>query len=415
MSTSWIDLVMDMTMETESPRQWIWWSALCSIAAVAGSNTFLDHQYYKLSPNMFVMLLGRSGLGKGFPIWLAKELVERADVTRVISGRNSIEAVVKELGTISSRPGRPPIPDSRGFLVSGEFRNFILKNPDALTILTELYDTHYSSKWKNTLKNAGIDSLKGVCLTLLGASSPAHYREAVTESDLEGGYAARTLHIYEEEMGRINALVRPLKTPFIIEELVKGLTEIASVHGEFKYAPGADTYFEDWYNDFRGKQIDAAKKGVYDDSGLDQRLHNHIDKVAMCLSLASRADLRLTNDDFDQAIKVCQGLIIGVRKANIGPSKEEITKMTQLVIHQLLHTPEYEMPKSKLLQRLWNKGLNVMNLAVIQETLQDARIARVYKADEDLVFQLENDYVKEVEEHNSKKKKKKDKPEEPKG
>ena len=106
------------------------------------------------------MLLGKSGLGKGWPINLAKELVTCVDTTRVISGRNSIQAVVKELGTITTRNGRPPIPDSRGFLVSGEFVNFVIQDPHSLSILTELYDTHYNTTWKNTMKGAGIDTLE---------------------------------------------------------------------------------------------------------------------------------------------------------------------------------------------------------------------------------------------------------------
>lgn len=252
MANSWIDSVMAMTEEVESPRSWIWWSAVAAIAAIAGPNTVLEHYYYRLSPNMFIMLLGKSGLGKGFPIWLAKELVTNVDSTRVISGRNSIEAVVKELGTIASRPGKSPIPDSRGFLVSGEFVNFLVQNPNALKILTELYDTHWNQRWKNSMKNVGVDYLKNTCLSMFGASSPVHYKEAVSDTDVEGGYAARTLHIYEEQRGHINALVRPPKVAFVVEDLVKHLREISLVTGQFHYAPGAGDFFEDFAILFSG-------------------------------------------------------------------------------------------------------------------------------------------------------------------
>lgn len=404
--TSFIDEVMLMTSEAESPRQWIWWSALSAIAAVAGPNTILDHQYYKLSPNMFVMLLGDSGLGKGFPIWLAKELVESLDVTRTISGRNSIEAVVQQLGTITSRPGKPPIPDSRGFLISGEFRNFIIQSPNALTILTELYDTHYNKKWKNTLKTAGIDSLKNVCLTMLGASSPAHYKEAISDADVEGGYAARTLHIYETEMGNINPLTSPLKIPFNLEKLLPHLREIANIKGEFTYGVGATDYFDEWYIALRQRQQKERRVGIKDESGLEQRIHNHVDKVAMCLSLSRRTDLVLTRDDFEESIRVCQGLLVDIKRADMGVSKEEISKLMGSIIHALLNAPDYKLPKAKLLQRLWQRGLNTLNLALIHETMCDSLIARVYNENDDQVFQLTDDYVKLVEEHRKKKEKK---------
>lgn len=382
---------MEMTTEVESPRQWIWWSSICAIAAVAGSNTFLDHYYYKLSPNMFVMLLGKSGLGKGFPIWLAKELVTLVDSTRVISGRNSIENVVKDLGTVSSRPGKSPIPDSRGFLVSGEFVNFLVQNPSALQILTELYDTHYSKTWKNSMKNAGVDVLKNPCLTMLGASSPTHYKDAVSESDIEGGYAARTLHIYEDRRGHINPLVRAPERAFVINDLVKHLREISQVSGEFHYSPSAGDYFETWY-----RQLRRDQDSVIDDTGLDQRLHNHVDKVAMCLSLSRRTDLIISVEDIEEAILACKGLMVDVRKANIGTSKEEITKLMGDVIRVILSTKDHSIPKARLLSRLWGRGLNTMNLAVIQDTLIESRIATCRNSSDDMHFELTESYVEEV-------------------
>jgi hypothetical protein len=70
------------------------------------------------------MLLGESGLGKGFPINRAKLLVSKANVTRVIAGRSSIQAIVQELSRTKTIEGKPLITDSRGFIINGEL-NFL--------------------------------------------------------------------------------------------------------------------------------------------------------------------------------------------------------------------------------------------------------------------------------------------------
>ena len=344
---SWLDDIMQLAAEVESPKQWVWWSAILAIAAVSGSNVFLDKYYYKLSPNLFVMLLGKSGLGKGWPINLAKELVTCVNTTRVISGRNSIQAVLKELGTITTRTGRPTIPNSRGFLVSGEFVNFVIQDPHSLSVLTELYDTHYNATWKNTMKGSGIDTLKNVCLTMLGASSPAHFREVVHAKDIEGGFLGRTLMIYEETRGFINPLTEEPKIRFDPLHAAEHLIEISKIKGQFSYSKGAKSLYNDWYYDLR-------KRDTQDKTGTVQRIHNHVEKVAMCCALARDATLELQIVDMDTAINACTTLVTHVEKVLQGAGgKSEVAEYQAMVLQVLIKAPEHELTRQKVLQRLF--------------------------------------------------------------
>jgi len=388
---SWLDEIMKSSAEVESPKQWIWWSAISAIAAVSGSNVFLDKHYYKLSPNLFVMLLGKSGLGKGWPIWLAKELVTCVDTTRVISGRNSIQAVVKELGTITTRQGKPAIPDSRGFLVSGEFVNFVIQDPHSLSILTELYDTHYNKEWKNTLKGSGIDTLKNVCLTMLGASSPPHFREVVHTKDIEGGFLGRTLMVYEETRGHINPLMEKPKTLFDPLASAEYLTEISKVRGEFKYADSAKKVYSDWYYDLRAR--DTADK-----TGTVQRVHNHVEKTAMCLALARDLDLVIQTEDVLKSIEVCTMLLTHVDKVMQGAGgKSEIAQEQVMVLQLLIKAPDNEMTRQKVLQRLFG-DVDSFVLNRVIETLTEARAVTAVTRGGHVYYKLTPSYLKQLEE-----------------
>jgi hypothetical protein len=388
---SWLDDIMTASAEVESPKQWIWWSAVSAIAAVAGSNTYLDKYYYKLSPNLFVMLLGKSGLGKGWPVWLAKELVTIVDTTRVISGRNSIQAVLKELGTITTRNGHPAIPDSRGFLVSGEFVNFVIQDPHSLSVLTELYDTHYNAVWKNTMKGTGIDTLKNVCLTMLGASSPAHFREVVHAKDIEGGFLGRTLMVYEDTRGFVNPLTEKPEKLFDPLNAAEHLIEISKIKGQFSYSKGAKSVYSEWYYDLR-------KRDTQDKTGTVQRIHNHVEKVAMCCALARDATLELQAVDMDTAINACTTLITHVEKILQGAGgKSEVAEHQAMVLQVLIKAPDHELTRQKVLQRLFG-DVDSFVLNRVIETLTEARAVDAQTRGGNIYYKLTAGYLKQLEE-----------------
>jgi len=96
---NWVSDLVKECGHVETPHSWLYWSFLTCISAAAGNNyhlrTLKGDLNYK--PNLYVILLGESGLGKGFGINRAKNLVNRADVTRVIAGRSSISVPMPRL------------------------------------------------------------------------------------------------------------------------------------------------------------------------------------------------------------------------------------------------------------------------------------------------------------------------------
>jgi len=196
----WVDEIMKETESVETPDNWKWYSMISTISASAGNNYYMSLLQGNLivKPNIYTILLGPSGLGKEFPIWLATELVQRSETTRVIAGRSSIQAIVKELSTARTRPDKPPITDSRAFIVNGELSTAIIEDSDSLTILTDLYDR--KTKWNNLLKGTGEEVLKEPYITTLFGSSPAHFQNSIPQVNIEGGFIGRNFLVKEEKL-----------------------------------------------------------------------------------------------------------------------------------------------------------------------------------------------------------------------
>ena len=132
---SWLDLLMSQTQDLESPRRYFYFAGLGVLSAIVKRNVWLDRAgAYKLFPNVYIMLIGPSGIKKGLPIKVAEKLVTDLNVTKVIAGRSSIQAIIENLGHQTMNKDGTASKDATAFIVSGAFSQSILEDQQALTI-----------------------------------------------------------------------------------------------------------------------------------------------------------------------------------------------------------------------------------------------------------------------------------------
>jgi hypothetical protein len=369
---TWIAELLESTKDSESPKDYYFWAGLSAISAVVANNVYLDRFYYKLWPNIYVILVGRSGLRKGPPVQLAKALVEEVDNTRVFAGRSSIEAIISELATASSsKNGKPPIMDSRGFLVSSEFASFIIQNESALTILTDLYDRNYHDKaWDYLTKGGGKKTLKEPYLTMIGASNETHFKEAVPQNALGGGFVARTFIIHADKKSGSNSLTERPESIISVPNMAAYLKELTKVKGEFAWTPSAKKLYNEWYADFDNSEHD-------DDTGTLERFTDSVLKVATLLSLSRDPGLNLTVVDITEAIEVCSAFVPGARKVTLGAQGRSASKEgIAVVLRHLLAVEGHRDTASNLLRKFWGH-FNSDEMSVIIESLVQARAIRI--------------------------------------
>lgn len=299
------------------------------------------------------MLLGESGLGKGYPVNLAKRLVQEADITRVIAGRSSIQAIVKEGATTKSVQGKPVITDARMFVVNGELSTAIIQDPDSLTILTDLYDRNYNPIWTNLLKGDGAEKLKEPYITCLFGSSPAHFYDSIPQPNIEGGYIGRNLVIYEEKRSKdLDLLDHADETieedryaTYLFPTYVPHLQKIAKHKARLVPSEGARLIFNNWRKEWR------ATQGVYNDrTGFVNRVPDHVLKVAMCLCLARyNSEAIIIEEDVIEAITQVTSLIYASQKATEGGGLDPLAAQTKRVVDILIASPDTSLTRQEML------------------------------------------------------------------
>lgn len=367
---SWIHKLLEASEEAETPSEWLYWSGIATISAVISPNVYINRGgIYKLSPNVFIMLIGESGLGKGFPIAISKKLVSMVNCTRVVSGSNTIAAILQNLGNTETdeKTGVPKFKDSRGYIVSGEFSTLFQEDKRSLPIITELYDTHYSQDWKNSTKSSGVDRLSDVCITLFGGSTPEHFAAVVPEADVKGGFVGRILTVYQESRSKVNPLDdTDAENNFPFRELAEYLKMISLVQGPFVFTAKSREHWKDWYNTIRPKK-------VHDPTGAVNRLPDNVLKVAMCLALSRGADRILETCDLEESIEKCMQLTIDSRRLTDGKGRSASGENTKLVMLALYNHPEHSIYKGKLLEMHYGH-FDVYELDRIIQTLETAEI-----------------------------------------
>lgn len=367
---NWIDSLVNECQHVETPQSWLWWSFLSCISAAAGNNYYLTTLKGDLiyKPNLYIMLLGESGLGKGFPINRAKLLVSKAAVTRVIAGRSSIQAIVQELSRTKTVEGKSPISDSRGYIINGELSTAIIQDPDSLTILTDLYDGHYNPEWTNLLKGDGAEKLKNPYITALFGSSPAHFYDSIPQANIEGGYIGRNLIIYEEKRSKDVDLLDDGEVKeedkfdeYITPTYVPHLVNIASKKGQLVPTEAARNLFNTWRKKWRGSQ-------TYDKTGFLNRVPDHVLKVSMCIALSEYDfSAEISEYHIEEAIQKVTNLVYSNKRTTEGRGPDPQAAATKLVLDYLLAAEHQEMPRKQL---LW-KGYGSFNSFTLDQIVDN--------------------------------------------
>lgn len=371
----WIDDVLTATDEAETPQSFVRWACLASIAAVVRDRVYLDKFYYKLFPNLYVMMIASSGLRKGFAANLAQKLVTSVGCTKVMSGRSSIQSIVQQLGTAITRPKQPPLIKAHGFIVSGELSTTFVEDPHSFTILMDLHDGHYHRDglaWKNTLKHSGIDELKDLSVSMFTMVNQTHLEDLLQKKDVTGGFLARNIIKVEKERHRVNPLTKAPDRLFNVSEFVPYLTKLSEIEGSFKWSTDGVALFERWYRNFKPEEQN-------DDTGTANRIHDQLLKVAMCLSLARDTKLILELEDItgaldllDESVKTAKTLTRGT-----GGKSESAPKLKRF-LDILESAQDQRYVRSALLREHWG-DFNAMELDLIVNTLTQAKFIAITK------------------------------------
>lgn len=349
---NFIDLVLESTQEYEAPRRFYYWAALTAVSAVLRDKVWFDMgKNYKLYPNIYVLLYGPSGVRKGPAIALAEKVVNYVDVTKVINGRSSIEAIIKELGTAIKVPGKPIKNDSSGFVVASELSSSIISNPSAMDIMTNLFDRIYNEgEWKYKLKVGESTTLKNPTITWLAGTNESLFKEFVPEKNIHGGLIGRMFLVTENRPNRLNSLMfDPNRVPDV-KQMGEALLPASKLTGPFDMDVELRKEVDEWYKNFM--TLNAPQ--IQDETGFVSRILDFLMKNAMIISSGRRADKIILKEDWDESVDVTLPLIVPTKKISQSIKKTDVTEVQKrgMVLRYLCRQEGFAATRKEILRNL---------------------------------------------------------------
>lgn len=297
------------TNNQESPWRFHFWALTSAIGVLASRRIWLNRGYYKLFPNQYIILTANSAMcRKNFPCELVQEYLLQVQGLREENGLVGMYPVVysgkitkeKLFELIAVDPNRdddsPPI-----LIAATEFGTLISKHAILNGLVDDLTDYYTSPSIPKTsgTKKDGLQVLRNWCFHVLGATTPDWLGDSIPQSVFNQGFVGRVVFVYGKKPRHRIATPRvDAKLDKVRQEILNRLYNLSFLEGEMKWDPEAEAMYEDWYQTREEPSSMTAQQ-----SGFFGREHEHVLKLAMCLSLADSDSLILKPEHFSRAVE----------------------------------------------------------------------------------------------------------------
>lgn len=380
--SNWLDAYLEYTENTESPTSYHTW---CGLAAIAGA---LQRKVYLrwgigqvIYPNLYVVLIGASGrTRKGVALGIAKDLLRQVGGVTIApessSGKQSTILVMKRAGLDFVDPTDSKTKRHCSVTAFSEELSVFLGQGDIayLSSLTDWYDS--KDDWEYETVGRGKDSIKGVCLNLVGGTAPDWIQSMIPHEAVGGGFTSRIIFIVEEAKRKIvpehTMTVREIELQGM---LVRDLERINNLKGEVIMTREAKQLYVDWYT----RETEKAEAGhpAVDDprfSGYNERRATHLRKLLLVCSAARGDDLLIQPDDFNRAIRLLESAEKNMYKTFGGFGKSKTSDATETIkdyIEQVKFTT-----RAVVLARFY-RDVDANTLTGIETTLREMGVLKV--------------------------------------
>jgi hypothetical protein len=296
-----IDLYLDYTEATETPRFFNRWSCLSMVGAYLGRQVVFKLGTFDIHPNLYMMLIGSPGTRKSTAIKTAKSILSQVGYDTFSAEKTSKEKFLLDLQGDPEDSGVPvdildqnlfgsaaPKDSSEMYIAADEFNDYIGNgNIEFISMLGSMWD--YAGTYRNRIKNGKSVNIPNPTVSILGGTTPTSFATAFPPEIIGQGFFSRLLLIYGESTGKKIAFPkRP--SDEVTSNLLDSLRLIKStVHGEAYCNSEAETMLEYIYNSWCG--VDDVRFESY-----SNRRFTHLLKLCL-LCAAVRWSIEITQAD----------------------------------------------------------------------------------------------------------------------
>jgi hypothetical protein len=272
------------TAESESPEEYHIWVAISNIAGALRRKVWLDMGYFKVYPNLYIVLVSPPGrCKKSTAMRTGRGILD--EVPGLSSSVDSItrERLIQDL-SMAHKDGMSPLT-----MHSSEFGSLLTSSGmDMVVFLTDIFDS--PGQWTHKTKSSGTTTIRAPFLNMLAGTTTDWISRSLPLETVGIGLTSRVIFVYSDQ-----PRVKPPRPKLdenqkaLQELLTIDLNTIGQISGEYQFADDAAEMYDAWY------MARVQRPNPTNDRRLDgyfERKPVHLIKVAMIVA-ASQTDERI--------------------------------------------------------------------------------------------------------------------------
>lgn len=367
-----IDLHLYACGTSKVPKDYHFWSFISAVAAALADRVWVEKWADdKLYPNLYVMLLGPSALGKNTAIDRATRYVHKLPDVGHYRGKVTGAALLDHLaaGRKSHDGKKLAYGDPIVYLVTPELRESVGEGPvarDFISRMTGLYSPNDFKYNEGTRTHGAIELERHPTINWLSGTTIEWLVKAVSREDIEGGFFGRIIPVFKSydltKRGPARPLI-PADHKEIAKKLAEELRHISEMEGRFRLSNSAREIQKHWW-ETRPLPADPSMLPTW------QRSDDMIHKIAAVIAITEKVrDWRIRGEHFSKAIRVvehahrCVPDIIHHASAGRAVSDMEIVSKYIEIASRIGH--------SQLLKRCHKRGIHAPDVDKHVKALKD--------------------------------------------
>ena len=358
--------------DTEVPKGYHGWCGLALIAAVLENRVWFEKLGTKLTPNLYIFLIGPASIGKGQAISVATRLLKQADIpVNLFRGKTTAAFLLDLLGRPIVRDNETIQPDNRLWLIMDELANDlgqVKQADDFIKMMTEMFTaTDYSL---NTgTRTDGFVTINKPCINWLIGTTKEWMFDVMTKQTIYSGFTARVLFCFRDYIDLRHARPeKPEDHEKMIEALVNKIRVLYSLSGPMVFDTKTEVIHDNWYYSRKVPEesllLPAWKRG-----------HDIILKLAMLFSLSENTQMVIRQHHLKRAIttfdNAFQDLDKMINLACGTAESEELDKVGEFIKRHK------KVNRTRLTRSMWRHKINTQRIDHYVNNLEQRSLIKV--------------------------------------